>query len=94
MAHGLLVRENIREERVALINFAEAVISEGLEIIPHRRIQRRVLCRTAAQHELRDSEAADGQGGIAERYGARARIDNQSVLRGAALIVGIREKFI
>ena len=56
LAHGLLVRENIRE-RVALINFAEAVICERLKIIPHVPIKRRVLCSAAAHHELRDGDA-------------------------------------
>jgi hypothetical protein len=55
LAHGLLVRENIRE-RIALINFAEAVICERLKIIPHVPIKRRVLCSAAAHHELRDGD--------------------------------------
>ena len=93
LAHGQLVSHDVRQ-RVALINFAEAVLREGPEIIPHSRIEGRVTCRTAAHYELRDSQAADGRGGIAEGDDTRARINNQSMLRRAALIMGIREKLI
>ena len=93
LAHGQLVSHDVRQ-RVALINFAEAVLREGPEIIPHSRIEGRVTCRTAAHYELRDSQPADGRGGIAEGDDTRARINNQSMLRRAALIMGIREKLI